>query len=98
MIITHDNMQLLVPYLRDVLRILDQHEMKVLDAHSKTEAQESSPRDAASEELDENDTSMDGGSIFDNTNSQESSPSTLTISSGNGEALFTTTDFTDILK
>ena len=98
MIITHDNMQLLVPYLRDILRILDQHEMEALDTHSKTEAQEGSPRDAVREELDENDTSVDGGSIFDDTSSQESSPSIITISSDDGEALFTTTEFTDILK
>jgi hypothetical protein len=98
MIITHDKMQLLVPYLRDVLRILDQHEMKVLDTHSKTEAQENSPRDAVSEEPDENDTSVDGGSIFDDTSSQESNPSTITISSDDGEVLITTTDFTDMLK
>jgi hypothetical protein len=98
MIITYDKMQLLAPYFRDVLRTLDQHEMKVLDTHSKTEAQKSSPWGAVSEELDENDTSVDGGSIFDDTSSQESSPSIITISSDDGEALFTTTEFTDILK
>jgi hypothetical protein len=96
MIITQDKMQLVAPYLRDALRILDQHEMKVLDTQNKTDAQESSPRDAVSEELDGNDTSVDDDSVFDDTSSQESSPSAITISSNDNKALLTATGFVDI--
>jgi hypothetical protein len=107
LILSYAMMQLQVAYLRDVLIILDQYQMKSLDTHSKTEAQESSPPDAVSEKLDENDTSVDDGSVFDDANSQEpsssSSSSTTSISSGDqvsddDEALYTATDFIDILK
>jgi hypothetical protein len=105
--ITYDKMQLVVPYLRNILRIIDrtieEYEMKVLNTPSKPEAQENSGLDGVSEELDENGTSVDGGSVFGDTSSQESSPSTITVSSsdqvtGDGEAQFTSTDVADILE
>jgi hypothetical protein len=98
MILSYAMMQLLVPYLRDCLMILHQYEIKSLDTHSKTEAQESLFLDAVSENLDENDTSVDGGSVFDDANTQESSSRTTPISSDDDEAVFTTKYFMDILK
>jgi hypothetical protein len=104
--LTYTMVQVLVPYLRDCLMILDQYQMRSLDMQSKTQAQESSLLDAArsslldavSENLDENENSVDGGSVFDDANTQKSSSRTTPISSDDDEAVFTTTDFMDILK